>query len=70
MLNLLSTQIAATLTSELGRHDARQRLLDMLPGEVAEQLRKDDLARGQARAEHLKALELAEAGRARNFWGK
>lgn len=45
-------------------------MLSKMPPDEANQIRADRLKRWQEDRDHKKALEIAEAGRARNFWGK
>lgn len=49
---------------------ARQEWLDSLPKEEADKIRADDARIARENELHRRALEIAHAGRPRNFWGK
>jgi hypothetical protein len=51
-------------------HKERETWLESLPKEEAEKIREQDLIDEKDSLQHKRALEIAEAGRPRNFWGK
>ncbi len=58
--------------SLIAAHDAEKKfreLCDSLPKEGADKLRQERRDKREKEIEHNKKLEIAEAGRARNFWG-
>ncbi len=48
----------------------RNEWIDTLPKDEQDAIRKKDLQESKEREEHRKKLEIAEAGRPRNFFGK
>jgi hypothetical protein len=50
-------------------HKAFNKMCDSLPKEDAERLKEARRARHRDELEHIRALEIANASRARNFWG-
>jgi hypothetical protein len=48
---------------------AREEWINSLPVEEAEKIREQDRLRFEENEKHRKALEIANASRARNFWG-
>lgn len=62
--------IAAKVCSLVAEARARQEWLDSLPKEEADKIRSEDVRIARENELHRRALEIAEAGRARNFWGK
>lgn len=66
MLGLIAAKVCA-LAAEA---KARQEWLDSLPKEEADKIRSEDVRIARENELHRRALEIAEAGRARNFWGK
>ena len=53
----------------IGEEARFQQLCKELPKDVADKLRRERRAKREREAEHRKALEIAHAGRTRNFWG-
>ena len=62
--------IAAKVCSSIAEAKARQEWLDSLPKEKADKIRADDARTARENELHRRAIEIAEAGRPRNFWGK
>ena len=71
-VEMLSTILSATI-STLYQVKAEQEAFDLrcslLPREEADKLRAERKQEIKEKIEHRKRLEIAEAGRARNFWG-
>ena len=66
MLGLIAAQICGLVAEA----KARQEWLDSLPQEVADKIRADDARIARENELHRREIEIAEAGRPRNFWGK
>ncbi len=49
---------------------AREEWLNSLPKDEADRIRAEDVERRREKLLHRRAIEVAEAGRPRNFWGK
>ena len=62
--------IAAKICSVVAEAKAREEWLNSLPKEEADKIRAEDAAKAREQELHRRALEIAEAGRPRNFWGK
>jgi len=51
-------------------HNKREELINNLPDEIADKIREQDAQDAREILLHNRALEVAETGRAKNFWGK
>lgn len=58
------------LRTILAEAKARQEWINSLPKEEADRVRADDAWIARDKELHRRELEVAEAGRPRNFWGK
>lgn len=54
----------------LAEYKAREEWLSTMPEEKANKIREELAIKARERELHRRALEIAEAGRPRNFWGK
>lgn len=61
--------LGATINGIIAERVAFNRMCDGLPKEEADKLKAKRRAEREEEEEHKKALEIADAGRARNFWG-
>lgn len=68
MFGLTSIVIAAASVIEGNR--IREEMISKLPIEEQEKIREKDRKDYEENLKHRRALEVAEAGRTRNFWGK
>lgn len=62
--------IAAMVSTIVAEVKARQAWLNSLPVDVADNIRAEDARIAREDEQHRRALEIAEAGRPRNFWGR
>ena len=62
--------IAEIVCSMVAEAEARKKWLDSMPKEEADKIRAEDVRIARENEIHRRALEIANAGRARNFWGK
>jgi len=62
--------IASTLVGLVVEAKARQEWLDAMPKDEADKIRVNDARIARENELYRRALEIAEAGRPRNFWGK
>jgi hypothetical protein len=62
--------ICGTVATMIKAAKARQEWLGSLPPEEAAKIRAQDELEYQENLKHRRALEIAEASRPRNFWGK
>lgn len=61
--------MVANVASMLAAHKSREAWLDSMPKAEADKVRAEDAVLALAKDKHNQALEIANAGRARNFWG-
>lgn len=50
-------------------HNKRTAWIETLPKKEANRVRENDALNARAKLLHINAIEVAAAGRARNFWG-
>ena len=62
--------IAVTISGIYEDAKAREKWLDSMPKENSDTIRAADRRKSREDLKHRRALEIAEAGRPRNFWGK
>ena len=62
--------VASVLGSVLAEAERDREYLKSLPEEEANRIHAERKKKWEAEEEHRKKLEIAEAGRARNFWGQ
>lgn len=62
--------IALKIAIMVSEAKARDKWLASLPEDEANRIRADEYGIFRENELHRRALEIAEAGRARNFWGK
>ncbi len=62
--------IAAKICSLVAAAKARNEWLDSLPKDEADKIRADDARIAREEELHRREIEIAAAGRPRNFWGK
>ena len=67
MFGLIET--ALTVRNIVDEEERFIKMCKLLPADVAEKLKRERREQRKADEEHRKALEIANAGRARNFWG-
>jgi len=58
------------IAQTIAKHNAREAHINSLTPEEQAAIRAADLQRWKEEEAHRRALEIAEAGRPRNFWGK
>jgi hypothetical protein len=61
--------IGAEMVRMMETHNAREAFIKTLPKGEQDAIRAADKREHEAATAHARALEIAEAGRARNFWG-
>ena len=61
--------IGAEMARMMETHNAREAFIKTLPKGEQYSIREADKREHEAATAHARALEIAEAGRARNFWG-
>jgi len=66
---LTAAFIGAQVVRVMETHNAREAFIKTLPTEKQAEIREADKKEHEAATAHARALEIAEAGRARNFWG-
>jgi hypothetical protein len=66
MIELITSKICSIVAAS----KARNEWLDSLPKEEANKIREEDARIALENERHRRALEIADAGRPRNFWGK
>lgn len=62
--------MAIQVAQQIESNNAREAWLKSLPKDAAEKIRQKDREKHDEEMKHRRALELAEAGRPRNFWGQ
>lgn len=62
-------EAALTLRNLVDEEERFIKMCKSLPDDVAEKLKQERRDRLAEDEKHRKALEIADAGRARNFWG-
>ena len=60
---------ASSLAGMIERNRVRENWLNSLPKEESDKIRAEDARVVNENLEHKRALEIANAGRPRNFWG-
>ncbi len=70
MIGLYVSVITGALVSALYEEKQFQEYLKTLPEEEARRIKGERKKKRESEEEHRKKLEIAEAGRPRNFWGK
>jgi len=61
--------VVCELQRAIAENEAFKKMCDELPKEQADALRAERKAKQEAELKHRQALEIANASRARNFWG-
>jgi hypothetical protein len=59
----------SVLVGMIAENKRREAWIDSMPEEEQEKIRAEDAKKARDELAHRRALEVAEAGRARNFWG-
>jgi hypothetical protein len=62
--------LVLTVSALIDEANARKEWIDSLPKDEADKIREDDARKRREEELHRRALQIADAGRARNFWGK
>lgn len=62
--------IVCRLAVIIAEAKARKQWIESLPKDEADRVRAEDSRIARENELHRRAVEIAEAGRARNFWGK
>jgi len=70
MFGFLGIDAIAPVASLIKAIDDREKYLNSLPIDEANKIRAKEAKDAKEYLNHMRSLEIAEAGRARNFWGK
>lgn len=70
MFGFLGIDAITMVAAIINANDDREKYLNSLPVDEANKIRAKDAKEAKEYLNHMRAIEIAEAGRARNFWGK